>query len=114
MSILGLLLAFAPGTDGATIATRAARARSWFSWARSRPAWQLAGAILAVAAAALLITRPNDLFYWVGADPRGRGLLRRVRRELGTGRGDSARPADSPDTQASDRCRRSGHARLHR
>jgi hypothetical protein len=66
MSILGLLLAFAPGTDGATIATRAARVRSWFSWARTRPAWQLAGAILAVAAAALLITRPNDLFYWVG------------------------------------------------
>jgi hypothetical protein len=66
MSIIGLLLAFAPGSDGATVGTRAARARSWLSWARSRPAWQLAGAGLAVAVAALLITRPHDLFYWVG------------------------------------------------
>ena len=66
MSILGLLLAFAPGSDGATVGTRAARARSWLSWARPRPAWQLASAGLAVAVAALLITRPGDLFYWVG------------------------------------------------
>jgi hypothetical protein len=66
MSILGLLLAFAPGSDGATIGTRTARVHSWLGWARSRPAWQLAGAGLAVAVAALLITRPNDLFYWVG------------------------------------------------
>ena len=66
MSILGLLLAFAPGRDGATIGTRATRAHSWFVWARTRPAWQLGGALLALAVAALLITRPRDLAYWVG------------------------------------------------
>jgi hypothetical protein len=66
MSIVGLLLAFAPGHDGATIGTRATRVRSWFRWARTRPWWQLSGALLAVAVAALLITRPNDLAYWVG------------------------------------------------
>ena len=66
MSIIGLLLAFAPGNDGATIGTRGARVRSWFRWARTRPWWQLSGALLAVAVAALLITRPSDLAYWVG------------------------------------------------
>ena len=66
MSIIGLLLAYAPGRDGAAIGTRVARVRSWFRWARTRPWWQLSGALLAVAVAALLITRPGDLAYWVG------------------------------------------------
>jgi hypothetical protein len=66
MAILGLLLAFAPGRDGATIGVRAARTGAWLAWARTRPGWQLAGAVLAVGVAALLITRPSDLAYWAG------------------------------------------------
>lgn len=66
MSVLGLLLVFSPGQDGATVGTRLERARDWFTWARGRTGWQLAGAVATIGVVALLITRPSDLAYWLG------------------------------------------------
>jgi hypothetical protein len=66
VTVLGLLLVFAPGQDGATVGTRLERARDWFLWARTRTGWQLAAAVVTIGVVALLITRPSDLAYWAG------------------------------------------------
>ncbi len=65
MTVLGLLLAFVPGRDGAGVKTRFERLRAWFGRSRTQPAWQVVGGLLIIAAAAALITVPGELFYWV-------------------------------------------------
>jgi hypothetical protein len=66
VTIVGLLLAFAPGRDGASLGVRLIRIREWFRSVRVRPLWQLAGAIVLVWAAVFLMTRPAQLLYWLG------------------------------------------------
>jgi hypothetical protein len=66
VTIVGLLLALAPGRDGASVGARLVRAGDWFQKVRTRPRWQLAGAVALVWIAALLMTRPSTLLYWIG------------------------------------------------
>ena len=65
VAVVGLLLAFVPGRDGADLPTRYRRLRDWFVRSRTQRGWQIFGGVLLIAAAAALITKPGALFYWV-------------------------------------------------
>ena len=75
LSIVGFLLAYAPGRDGASMGTRVLRARDWFLRVRDRPRWQLTGAAAGVVVALLLVTRPARLAYWIGLLLAGLAVL---------------------------------------
>ncbi len=50
VAVVGLLLAFVPGRDGADLPTRYRRLRDWFVRSRTQRGWQIFGGVLLIAA----------------------------------------------------------------
>lgn len=65
-SVIGLLLALAPGRDGANLTERYERAYSWLARNRTNPVLQIIAAVFVVALGVAVLTVPLELFTVLG------------------------------------------------